>query len=195
MRRLSRCGVLALVLLLILGTMGTVLAEEPAEGTAEEATEKVVEPGSYLWEWADEMVSFVLYWGFGETPVEEVPGCESLADEEPSDAVDGEDGEETFFDCLPIKKPNHGSFVSSFVHWLKGGGQALLPDAYQSMPRGHLVKLAAHHEFGKGWMELPDPDAVVESLESAEDADGDDGGPPPWAKGKAKDKVKGPKNK
>ena len=56
--------------------------------------------------------------------------------------------------------------VSSFVHWLKGGKlEELLADAddgldlaeLRDMPKGQLVKMFAHEDFGKGNFDLPGP--------------------------------------
>jgi hypothetical protein len=44
---------------------------------------------------------------------------------------------------------NHGTFVSSFVHWLKSPEGMVLLGSYDG-PRGQLVKQAAKDGFGKG---------------------------------------------
>ncbi len=199
MRKINRWGVLALVVLMVLGTMSSALAAEADPGEEEPAAE-VVEPGAELWTWAADMVAFVLYWGVGEPEGDEEAAaaaaeefCQGTfagltAPEGEGSVGDGEDGALVLVDCLDVEGPNgqvnHGTFVSSFVHWLKGDGMEALAAALDGdLPKGkgQLVKMAAQHHFGKGFDTLG--------------ADGDeDGGPPPWAKNKSA-KVKGPKNR
>ena len=187
MRVMKRWGVMTLVALLVLGSMGAALADDTVE-PEEEAT--VPESGSYQFDWVDNLVSFVFYWGLAEE--DPLPECEP---------VDGDVGTGTFFGpvvsvdeapCIPLKvegpngQVNHGTMVSSFVHWLKNGMNEL-PDDLQDMPKGQLIKELAHDDFGKGF---DGDDGEDEEPELAEE-DGD--GPPDHVIAKKAEKAKGKK--
>lgn len=154
MLRLRRWGIMAVVSLLVLGTMGAALASEPVDG---DTAEDVVEQG--FDSWVTEVFEFVLYWGFDD-PVEvevEVEVCgESDVPAVPSGGFFGgfEPADETPVYCLDVAGPkgqvNHGSFVSSFVQWLKEVDTETLPAEWEDLPRGQLIKKAAGHDFGKG---------------------------------------------
>ena len=88
MRLMKRWGVMTLVALLVLGTMGAALADdvetEAAENEAETAKE-ALEAGTYpALEWADGLVQFVFHWGdFDEDPETEAgPKCSAPAAED-----------------------------------------------------------------------------------------------------------------
>lgn len=171
MRRLTRWGIMAVVGLLVLGTMGAALADEPVE--------EAVEPGSVPW--ALDVFEFVLYWGFDDPA--EVDGCgESDTPAVPPGGFFGslEPVEEAGAHCLDVAGPNgqvnHGSFVSSFVHWLKDVDPETLPAEWDGLPKGQLVKQAAGHDFGKGNYEVEDVAVGGEAL--------DGGGPPEWVEAK-----------
>jgi hypothetical protein len=189
MKVVKRWGVMALVILLVLGSMGAALADDATES---EPVKDPPEAGSYspAYDWAADLVAFVFYWGLGES--DELPPCD----------VPDADGAGGMFlppvelveepvECValnvegPNGQVNHGSMVSSFVHWLKDGGAEMLNEELQAMPKGQLVKRFAHDDFGKGFFEL---NGEIE----AEDAD-DGNGPPDWVKAKKADKVKGKK--
>ena len=76
MKIVKRWGVMTLVALLVLGTMGAALADEGTTETESEAAKELPEKGEYLpvLEWADGIVAFVFYWGYGEE--DEEPGCD-----------------------------------------------------------------------------------------------------------------------
>ena len=76
MKMVKRWGVMALVALLVLGTMGAALADDTVETeteTAKEPLEKdAYEPDALVW--AGGLVQFVFYWGYLETG--DPPPCE-----------------------------------------------------------------------------------------------------------------------
>jgi hypothetical protein len=178
----KRWGVMMLVALLVLGTMGAALADEGDEGVEPEAVEEALEPGShdFVLEWAGNLVNFVFYWGLADGTVEAQSECQSS---EPSPSGFG------FFppppsgdpvDCLQIDvagpngQVNRGSMVSAFVHWLKkDGGLELLSAEYGDMPKGkgQLVRQVAQYDFGN---ELPEGELTAET-----EGEEDDGHGPP----------------
>jgi hypothetical protein len=208
MKIVKRWGVMTLVALLVLGTMGAALADEGTTETESEAAKELPEKGEYLpvLEWADGIVAFVFYWGYGEE--DEEPGCD------PEETVPTTGGglfgfggglvpiDTDSVDCVPLDvgrngHVNHGSMVSSFVHWLKNDGNlddliANNPEL-ENMPKGQLVKEFAHLDFGKGFFELEGVGDVESAEVKAEDADGH--GQPNWVKDKKADKPGKGKNK
>jgi hypothetical protein len=219
---MKRWGVMTLVALLVLGTMGAALADDTVETETETAKEPLL-PDSYApdlaWaevdlEWVDGLVQFVLHWGYDD----EVLGTDDGPECRPPDS---EDPPSTFGfgglplvpevrDCvfLDVEKNdhyNHGSMVSSVVHWLKALKDGSLPDLMTAnpelqklldMPKGQVVKLFAQNDFGKGNFELPsEAGPAAADVESVE-ADVSDGhGPPQWVKDKKADKSAKGKNK
>ena len=215
MKMVKRWGVMTLVALLVLGTMGAALADDGVETETETSTE-LLTPGLYEFvpAWAQELVTFVFYWGYGEE--DEEPGCDP-------EAIVPTTGGGLFgfggglvptdvdpVDCVPLDVEknghvNHGSMVSSFVHWLKDGNLDELiennPELknLQDMPKGQLVKEFAHLDFGKGFFELPTEDgpaaADVEADEAEESEESDGHGQPAWVKDKKAEKPAKGKNK
>ena len=184
MRMVKRWGVMTLVALLVLGSMGAALADEPDDL---ETDKKVVEPGLYpfILDLAEGIVAeVVLHWGQVVAPscpeTDSVPPGGSIF----LPPVDPPEGSSEDCILLELKKPNHGSMVSSFVHWLKDGGA--LPEGLQDMNKGELVREFAHYDFGKGWFELPAGDAGLDAALDAEDDDGN--GPPAWVEAKKAEK-------
>lgn len=202
MRLVKRWGVMTLVALLVLGTMGAAFASDPGETETETAKEPL-EEGSFApaIEWAGGLVHFVFYWGYeddelpAECPDPEAgnPGLFGLGD--PTLVTDGPE-------CLNVEKNghyNHGSMVSAVVHWLKDGNlenvlETLDDDLAQElrdMPKGQLVKMFAHDDFGKGNF---DPEATLEAAEAdVEESDGH--GPPEWVLEKQAEKAEQKANK
>jgi hypothetical protein len=198
MSKVKRWGVMTLVALLVMGAMSAAPADE---GTAEtEATKEPLEQGSYDFapDWANDLVTFVFYWGFDEG---DEPECE---DSKVAPSVG------TFFGPVPasgvdpaecvqlnVEKNghvNHGSMVSSFVHWLKvPENLERLPVEFQDMPKGQLVKRFAHEDFGKGFFDLEGISDVETADAEAEESDGH--GQPTWVKDKKADKPAKGKNK
>ncbi|MDR9451808.1 MAG: hypothetical protein RI637_11375, partial [Acidimicrobiia bacterium] len=149
MKVVKRWGIMTLVALLVLGTMGAALADDHVE--TEEAKE-ALDPGSdqFVLDWAGDLVGFVFYWGSQADP--EAAAVETEAEALECESPESVPGSSTFFQvddpaddlvgCFPIeiKKPNHGSMVSAFVHWLKGeDGQSLLAmEAFSGKPKGQL---------------------------------------------------------
>ena len=194
MKLVKRWGVMTLVVLLVLGTMGAALADEPT--TEPETTKKTANVGAYLdaYVWASQLTAIVHYWvGEGATcgEPEEITPSGMFFSPNPVPAEE---------DCTPptLTGPNgqlnHGSMVSSFVHWLKDGGlEAALPDdsEFKDLPKGQLVKMFAHEDFGKkGSVDL---EGSVEGVDDdGEDGDGEDGdghGPPQWVEDKKAEKA------
>lgn len=199
MKKINRWGVLALVVLLVLGTMSAALADDETEGTEEAAAKVAPGPGSEVWQWLDGMVTFVLYWGSTEADTEAVGFCEGLFAELVEPATDPQpvDGAPVpLSECLSVEGPNgqvnHGTFMSALVHWLKSDGamEALAKAGFEG-PKGQAVKKAAQCDFGKGFAGV-DVSCLDESTVTTADDDGDHG-PPPWAKNKSA-KAKGPKS-
>lgn len=204
MNKMKRWGVMALVAVLVLGTMGAALADDVVETDKEP-----LEPGFHelklgptgLPDLMFELVTFVLYWGDVDwDTIDPPPACEpeDLADDTTQDtAVDAASVNE-LCEVLDVSGPNgqvnHGSFVSSFVHWLKDDGMKALK--YDG-PKGQLVKWASGQDFGKGSDEYhggPVKDAVADLEKSDLDDDDDDGnGPPEWVKAKKAAKATGKK--
>ena len=197
MKMAKRWGVMTLVALLVLGTMGAALADEPATET--ETTKQAVDVDDYLeaYEWAGGLTAIVFYWvGDG--------ACGGSEDGTPSGfgfflptpvPVEAECTPPTL--TGPNGQLNHGSMMSSFVHWLKDGGleDALDDDPdladFKDLPKGQLVKMFAHTDFGKkGSL----PEGSVEGVDD-DGEDGDGHGPPAWAKDKKPDKAPKGKNK
>lgn len=187
MRVMKRWGVMTLVALLVLGSMGAALADDTGE--VEDSVEPI-EPGTYEYEWVEDLVTFVFYWGLEG---EDKPKCE------PAESTGGggmfgfplDPGlEEPVEDChvLDVAGPNgqvnHGTMVSSFVHWLKGADLSGL-EGYEDMPKGQMVKELAHLDFGKGFYEFDDLDGDDPEL-----AEEDGHGPPDHAKKAEKAKGK-----
>ena len=179
MKLVKRWGVMTLVVLLVLGTMGAALADEPT--TEPETTKKTANVGAYLdaYVWASQLTAIVHYWvGEGATcgEPEEITPSGMFFSPNPVPAEE---------DCTPptLTGPNgqlnHGSMVSSFVHWLKDGGlEAALPDD-------------SEEDFGKkGSVDL---EGSVEGVDGdGEVGDGEDGdghGPPQWVKDKKAEKA------
>ena len=92
MRLMKRWGVMTLVALLVLGTMGAALADDDVDA---ESAQVVPEEGSYPFtpEWAKDVVAFVFYWGYGE----EAEGEEAEGEE--AKAVPGDE----VVDCAPVE--------------------------------------------------------------------------------------------
>jgi hypothetical protein len=201
MKMVKRWGVMTLVALLVLGTMGAARADDGVE-TETETTKELLSPGSYVpaLEWADGLVQFVFFWGEIDddlcAPEEVVPttgggmfgfgGSLAPTDVEPVECVQ-----------LNVEKNghvNHGSMVSSFVHWLKvPENLERLPVEFQDMPKGQLVKQFAHEDFGKGFFDLEGISDVETADVEAEESDGH--GQPTWVKDKKADKPAKGKNK
>lgn len=179
----KRWGVMTLVVLLVLGTMGAALADEP---TSDDRTHKTPRHAAlYLaeYEWAQELTSLVHFWVGPGACTDSEPAGFGLFLPPPAEE-----------ECTPpvLTGPrgqlNHGSMVSSFVHWLKDGGlKALAEDNeelqdFADLPKGQLVKMFAHEDFGKqSSPDLEDEDVGdgVDGFDGA--ADEQDGhGPPAW---------------
>jgi len=197
MKMVKRWGVMTLVAVLVLGTMGTALADEGATETEE--AKKTVDVAEYLenYEWVGNLASIVFYWvGDG--------ACGESEEITPSGLFFNLDPVPEQEDCTPptLTGPkgqlNHGSMMSSFVHWLKEGGlEDVLDDdpdleVFRDLPKGQLVKLFAQEDFGKGFSVR---DGLVESDEVVETEDADGHGPPQWVKDKKADKATHGKNK
>jgi hypothetical protein len=202
MKLMKRWGVMTLVALLVLGTMGAALADEDVdvEETAKELPQQGIygpDDGAPVLEWADGLVQFVFYWGYSDEDLESEAGpkCSAPAagDSAGMFGLFGPAALTELDDCvlLNVEKNghvNHGSMVSSFVHWLKGDNlEELLgelegenPDLVQElrdMPKGQLVKMFAQNDFGKGNFVLPH---LEETLEAADvEVDDSDGHGPP----------------
>jgi len=197
MKVMKRWGVMTLVALLVLGTMGAALADEDV--ATEEAKEAPLPGVAYPeYDWAIDLAAFVFYWGLKEN--DPAVQCEAAGSGAPSTG--------TFLpipglvapvDCVklnvegPNGQVNHGSMVSAFVHWLKDEGQTVLSDDLVNMPKGQLVKRFAQEDFGKGNFELPDPDGLTAADVEAEEADGH--GPPASVVDKKAEKAAKGKNK
>lgn len=202
MRLVKRWGVMTLVALLVLGTMGAALADDDVETEAETAKD-LLEEGSFApaVEWAGGLVQFMFYWGYED-------------DELPAECSDPEAGDSGLFglggstlvtdgpECLNVEKNghyNHGSMVSAVVHWLKDGNledvletlEDGLAQELRDMPKGQLVKMFAHEDFGKGNF---DPEATLEAAE-AEVEESDGHGPPEWVLKKKAEKAAEKANK
>ncbi len=101
-------------------------------------------------------------------------------------ALLGREGRLRSFRKRPNGQLNHGSMVSSFVHWLKGGtlDELLRGDeefaGLEELPNGQLVKLFAHEDLGKGSADL-DAGGSVDGLDDAVADESDGHGPPEWA--------------
>ena len=187
MKMVKRWGVMTLAASLVLGSMGAALADEgPTETeTAEvEMTKEPFDPEQYLaeYEWPAELVAMVYSWfgdGACEAPAPTGFGLFSSveADECTPPSLTGPNGQ-----------LNHGSMVSSVVHFLKTEAAQEILGEFSDMPRGQLVRQFAHLDFGKGF-NGDDPDGEVE-FEEADEADGH--GPPEFVleKKAAKDAAK-----
>jgi hypothetical protein len=215
MKMVKRWGVMTLVALLVLGTMGAAVADDDVEA---ESAKTPLEQGEYepdlAWsedlEWVDDLVQFVFYWGYPEN-VEATCGDTQESASTTGAGLFGIHGGLTVTDEVPavcvslnVEKNghyNHGSMVSSVVHWLKELKDGDLDELVEAnpgledlleMPKGQLVKMFAQNEFGKGNFVLP----VDETLEAAgaEGEESDGHGPPAWANNKKDKKAKG-KNK
>ncbi len=193
MKMVKRWGVMTLVALLVLGTMGSALADEPTTETNEPKHAFDVDTYIEKYIWASQLTSIVFYWvGEGAT-------CEETEEITPSGIFFIPDPDPVQDDCTPptLTGPNgqlnHGSMVSSFVHWLKDGGlEAALADdpdfaeEFGDLPKGQLVKMFAHEDFGKkGSL---DPEGSVEGVDD-DGEDGDGHGPPQWVKDKKAEKA------
>lgn len=198
MKAAKRWGVMALVAMLVLGSMGAALADEATEP---ESAKEPPAPGSESpeYDWAGDLLAFVFYWGLGEG--EDPPPCET-PEPDPGGSIffPAGDPADDPVECValnvegPNGQVNHGSMVSSFVHWLKGDEAKLkLSEELQDMPKGQLVKRFAHEDFGKGFFDFDGEDEGLEGAVGAEDGDGH--GPPEWVKAKkaAKAEAKGRK--
>lgn len=190
MRLMKRWGVMTLVALLVLGTMGAALANEVEAEAAEteaEVAKEALEPGMYpALAWADGLLQFVFFWGYpdGDVGTDDGLDCPAPDSGEPSPifgfggaAQVTEVGDCVFLNVEKNGHVNHGSMVSAVVHWLKDGGMESLPEEYQDMPKGQLLKEFAHLDFGKGNFVLPDLEDTLETTDvEAEESDGH--GPP-----------------
>ncbi len=198
MKVVKRWGVMTLVVLLVLGTMGAALADEP---TSDDRTHKTPRDAAlYLaeYEWAQELWPIVYYWVGPGACAESEPSGFGLFLPPPAEE-----------ECTPpvLTGPqgqlNHGSMVSSFVHWLKVGGLKALAEEHEDLhgftdlPKGQLVKMFAHEDFGKqDSPDLEDEDVGdgVDGFDGA--ADEQDGhGPPAWVIEKKAEKANKAKNK
>ncbi|MDH3260601.1 MAG: hypothetical protein OEM84_06465 [Acidimicrobiia bacterium] len=187
MKKMKRWGVMTLVALLVLGSMGAALADDT------ETAKEPLEPGfaeltmdQELLGDVFDLITFVLYWGDPEQEdwdewqdLDEPPTCVP-----PPPVVDPLPGE--FCETLEVSHNghvNHGSFVSSFVHWLKDDGMKALE--YDG-PKGQLVKWAAGQDFGKGDYDFAvgtdglDDVLELEKADLDEAEEGDGHGPPDW---------------
>ena len=201
MKVVKRWGVMTLVALLVLGTMGAALADD---GVETEETKEALEPGDYatFLDWADGLVQFVFYWGYQEG--EEPDGCVASQTEGwtgmfglfgPTQVTEA--GDCLFLNVEKNGHYNHGSMVSSFVHWLKDGKLEVLLDELEAadsnldlqdlrdMPKGQLIKEFAHLDFGKGYFD-PDEESPLTEVVAGDD---DGGGPPAWVLEKKADKA------
>jgi hypothetical protein len=214
MKMVKRWGVMTLVALLVLGTMGAALADDTVDAETEAETAKEpLEPYTYpALEWADGLVQFVFYWGYeddelpAECPTADVGDSTGLFGLFGSTAVTGVGDAPN---CLNVEKNghvNHGSMVSSFVHWLKGDNLEILlreldleeansdfVQELRDMPKGQLVKMFAQNEFGKGNFELPSADGPAAADVDAEESDSH--GPPAWVMEKKAEKAAEKANK
>jgi hypothetical protein len=151
--QMKRWGVILLVVALVMSVMGAAIAaddpgtegvtldgpESPYAFTLYDPEGETDEDGNLT----EELVEFVFYWGLEE------------GDEDPCEGLE----EDTM--CLELKRPNHGQFVSTFVHWL-------LWDSELEGPPGKLVKQAAQDDFGKGGGD-DDGDGEEAEVEDADD--------------------------
>jgi hypothetical protein len=196
MKIVKRWGVMALVALLVLGSMGAALADDGVDtDPVKEPLDPSSEPVEVSWldDLVDELVTFVFYWG-----LEGPPECPTTA---PGDLGGGlfgfgtvPDTVEVTADCIPLDvegpngQVNHGTMVSAFVHWLKAGGMDDLPVVLQEMPKGQVVKKLANHDFGKGFYDF-DGDLDGDLAEVAESEEDDGNGPPDFVQEKKADKA------
>lgn len=201
MKLVKRWGVMTLVALLVLGSMGAALADDGDDGT-EPAAETLTfgSDDGFALEWAGEVVNFVFHWGLNLSEAEAAATCDAAGTESTTGVFFNPAPVLTDIDCFalnvegPNGQRNHGSMVSAFVHWLKeDGSQEALSAAFGSdMPKGKgkLVSQVAKYS-----LELPDliGDGYLAGVESADDSD-DGNGPPAWVEAKKAEKIKG-KNK
>jgi len=192
MKIVKRWGVMTLVALLVLGSMGAALADDTTEPETK-AAKALLDPGSksvdvpWVNEFVDELVTFVFYWGLGDD--EEEPGCDASVSGDLGGGMFGfgtvAETVEVAAACIPLNvegpngQVNHGTMVSAFVHWLKDGGMAELPEALREMPKGQVVKELANHDFGKGFYDF---DGDLAEVGDAEEDDGK--GPPEFVQDK-----------
>ena len=137
MKMVKRWGVMTLVALLVLGTMGAALADDDVDATETETAKETLVPGVYgpelmgrtVLEWVDGLVQFVFYWGYDDKVLrtEDGPECPSsdVGDSTGlfglfgSNSARAEVGDCVFLDVERNGHVNHGSMVSSVVHWLQ----------------------------------------------------------------------------
>ncbi len=199
MKLVKRWGIMALVALLVLGSMGAALADEGDEPeTVEEAVPFGADDGFAL-EWVGSLVNFVFYWGSeaGEDGLEGAPPECVTSGEEPvagSIFLPAPDPDEDSGECValdiagPNGQVNHGSMVSAFVHWLKDDvNLETLSLTFEDMPNGKGRFVSQVAKYGLDVSDLSgDGD---ESAAEAEEEDGD--GPPDWVKEKKAAKAEG----
>lgn len=150
--KLRALGVVTIVLALVVSLAGLAAADDSAQ-VQDATTSTTIAPGYEGFElfqpsdFATSLFDFVLFWGDQANVGPEYPPSPCVTDTtiDPSTT--------TTAVCLDVAGPNgqvnHGTFMSSFVHWLKSdAGQQALGD--YSGPRGQLVKQAAKNDFGKG---------------------------------------------
>ena len=143
--RLKTVGVVALALMMVLSVASLASADDEPS-TALETTAITIPPGTDTGfsivdpsNFTEKLVTFVLFWGFGD---QETGWCP------PDVTPDGGEGS-LGSACLDVTGPNgqvnHGTFVSAFVHWLKtADGLATLSGVLSDYgPRGQFVRQAA----------------------------------------------------
>lgn len=174
--RLKRLGVITVVMAMVLSLAGLASADEVAEPT--EATATTIEPVSPYQFTLDAgdligLVEFVFYWAMPPDPVVPVGCPDPLADELATtvEAIDP-----PLF-CRELKRPNHGQFVSTFMHWFKSAEGAEALDGYEGK-KSDLMKQVAHDDFGKGqWKKDHGITPTADTTEALEAADTDGDGP------------------
>ncbi len=153
---MKRWGVIFLVLALVMSITSLAYADDGSDMPDADGDGMVeVMPGTYNFElesdFLSEMVNFVFYWGYEEDGLDG-NGCPP-PEEGATDTVGTESTEDvTPPTCLPLKKPNHGQFVSTMVHWIKANPDLFSDDAHpgKKVAPGKIVKGVAHDDFGKG---------------------------------------------
>jgi hypothetical protein len=184
---IKRWVVMTLVALLVLGTMGAALADEPVEPEEPAAAvESGFETDSVTW--LSDVVAFVFFWGgFDETEaLAECPSEEVVVETMFGTVVLTEAMPCVLLDVAgPQGQVNHGTMVSAFVHALKDG--TIVLEGFEDMPKGQMVKELAHLDFGKGF----DGDEVEDEAPDLAEEDGN--GPPDHVIAKKAEKAKGKK--
>jgi len=172
--KLRGLGVVTLVMAMVVSMAGLASADDPGTETA--TTPTTVAPGydtSFNLGFAGELISFVLFWG-NQAEIDDIAYPPSPCLDTTLESTVTPVSTDTTSVCLDVAGPNgqvnHGTFVSSFVHWLKSPEGMALLGSYDG-PRGQLVKQAAKDGFGKG-PKAGDETSIVET---------EDGQPKGWS--------------